>query len=81
MRRYAVCVSGGKQYSFFEKFGVFRFLVLPVLRFALSPYYRRNVVPCNYSLIYFLQLFRITSMHYKQINDKFALGEWTNNLA
>ena len=38
-----VCVSGGKKCSFFGKFGVFCFLVTPVLRFALLPYYRRNV--------------------------------------
>ena len=36
-----VCVSGGNKYSFYEKFGVLRFLETPVLRFALLPYYRR----------------------------------------
>ena len=36
-----VCVSGGKKYSFFGKFGVLCFLVTPVLRFALLPYCRR----------------------------------------
>ena len=33
--------SGGKKCSFFGKFGVFSFLVTPVLRFALLPYYQR----------------------------------------
>ena len=36
-----VCVSGGKKCSFFGKFGMLCFLKTPVLRFALSPYYRR----------------------------------------
>ena len=35
-----VCVSRGKKYSFFRKFGVICFLETPVLRFALLPYYR-----------------------------------------
>ena len=39
-----VCVSGGKRYSFFGKFGVLCFLETPVLRFALLPYYRRICV-------------------------------------
>ena len=34
-----VSVSGGKKYSFFEKFWVL-FLVTPVFKFAISPYYR-----------------------------------------
>ena len=33
-----VCVSGGKKYSFFEKFGMLCFFVRPVLRFTLLPY-------------------------------------------
>ena len=36
-----VCVSGGKNYSFFGKFGVLCFLETPDLRFALLLYYRR----------------------------------------
>ena len=32
-----VCVSGGKQFCFFGKFGVLYFLETPVLRFALFP--------------------------------------------
>ena len=36
-----VCVSVGKKCSFFRKFDVLCFLATPVLRFALSPYYRR----------------------------------------
>ena len=32
-----VCVSGGKKYSFFGKFGVLCFLVSSVLRIALLP--------------------------------------------
>ena len=34
-----VNVAGGKKCSFFGKFGVLCFLVIPVLRFALLPYY------------------------------------------
>ena len=36
-------VSGGKKCSFFGKCGVLCFLETPVLRFALLPYYRRDV--------------------------------------
>ena len=36
-----VCVSGDKKCSCFGKFGVLCFLETLVLRFALSPYYRR----------------------------------------
>ena len=36
-----MCVLGGKKNSFFGKFGVFCFLEIPVVRFALLPYYRR----------------------------------------
>ena len=36
-----MCVSGKKKCSFFEKFGVLCFLVTPVLKFALLPYYQR----------------------------------------
>ena len=36
-----VCVSGDKKCSCFGKFGVLCFLETIVLRFALSPYYRR----------------------------------------
>ena len=37
------CVDQGvsKKCSFFEKFGVLCFLVTPVLKFALLPYYQR----------------------------------------
>ena len=35
-----VCMSEGKKYSFFGKFGVLCFLITPVLRVALLPYYR-----------------------------------------
>ena len=41
LRSLFLCVSGGKKCLFFEKFGVLRFLVTPVLRFALLPYYQR----------------------------------------
>ena len=37
-------VSGSKKCSFFRKFRVLYFLVIPVLRFALLPYYRRYKV-------------------------------------
>ena len=36
-----MCVSGKKKCSFFGKFGVLCFLVTPVLKFALLPYYQR----------------------------------------
>ena len=36
-----VCMSVGKKSSFLGKFGVLCFLITTVLRFALSPYYRR----------------------------------------
>ena len=36
-----LCISGGKKCLIFEKFGVLRFPVTPVLRFALLPYYQR----------------------------------------
>ena len=39
-----MCVSGGKKYSFFGKFGVFCFLETLALRFALLPYYQRYYV-------------------------------------
>ena len=35
--------QGGKKCSFFGKFGVLCFIVTPVLRFALLPYYRQLV--------------------------------------
>ena len=37
-----VCVSGGKKCWFFRKFGMLCFLLTPVLRFALLPYYKRG---------------------------------------
>ena len=43
--RHDVCVSGGKKYSFFRKFGVLCFLETPILKFALLAYYQR----CNVS--------------------------------
>ena len=46
-----VCVSGGKNCSFFRKFGVPCFLETPVLRFALLPYYRRVVIIHNLEII------------------------------
>ena len=39
-----MCISGGKQRSFFGKFGVLCILVTFVLRFALLPYYRRVIL-------------------------------------
>ena len=36
-------VSGGEKCLFFGKFGVLCFLVTPVLRFALLPYYQRII--------------------------------------
>ena len=38
-----LCVSKGKKRSFFGKFGVFCFLVTPVLRLALLPYFQRSI--------------------------------------
>ena len=46
-----VCVSGGKKYSFFGKFGELFFLETPVLRFALLPYYRRFISFTIYTII------------------------------
>ena len=40
------CVSRGKKCSFFGKFGVLCFLETPVLRFALLPYDRQNILCC-----------------------------------
>ena len=37
-----VCVSGGKKYSIFGKFGVLCFRVTSVLRFVFLRYYRRT---------------------------------------
>ena len=37
-----VCVSGGKNCSFFGKFGMLYFFVTRVLRFALLTYYPQN---------------------------------------
>ena len=45
-----LCISGGKKCSFFGKFGVLCFLVTPVLRFALLPYYQRTGVQVLSSL-------------------------------
>ena len=42
-----VCVSGGKKYLSFGKFGALCFLEIPVLKFAILPHYRRYLVPCN----------------------------------
>ena len=39
-----LCVSGGKKYLFFVKFGELCFLVTSVLRFALLPYNRRGIL-------------------------------------
>ena len=39
-----VCVLGSKKCLFLGKFGMLCFLVTPVLRFALLPYYRRIIV-------------------------------------
>ena len=35
-------LSGGKQCSFFGKFGVLCFLEIPILRFTLLPYHRQT---------------------------------------
>ena len=43
-----VRISEGKKCSFFGKFGMLRFLVRPVLRFAFLPYCRR-VINNNHS--------------------------------
>ena len=51
-----VCVSGGKKCSFFGKFGVLCFLETPVLRFALLPYYRRNVFKRSISLKHWMTM-------------------------
>ena len=43
-----VCISGGKKCLFFGKLGVLCFLKTLVLRFALSPYYRRKLKMTNF---------------------------------
>ena len=48
-----VCVSGGKNRSFFEKFGVLCFLKTPVLRFALLRYYQRYNLEYSTTTSYF----------------------------
>ena len=45
-----ICVSGGKTFSFFGKFGLLCFLVASVLRFTLLPYYWRNVSSLMFNL-------------------------------
>ena len=42
-----VCVSRGRKYSFFGKFGELCFLVTSVLRFVLLPYCRRFALKIN----------------------------------
>ena len=49
-----VCVSGGKKNSFFGKFGVLCFLEIPVLRFALLPYYRRTTGSFRFFIVFVL---------------------------
>ena len=39
-----VCISGGKKYSFFPKFGALCFFVTPVLRLALLPYCQQYLI-------------------------------------
>ena len=38
-----MCVSEGKKFSFLGKFGALCFLVIPVLKFALLPYYQQII--------------------------------------
>ena len=49
--RTRVCVSRGKKCSFFEKFGVFCFLVTAILRFGLLPYYRQIVKRSRFLMV------------------------------
>ena len=53
-RHTGVFVSGGKKCSFFRKFDLLGLLVTPVLRFALLPYYRRNIVVLPPFFVYFI---------------------------
>ena len=51
LKRTRACISGVKKCSFSANFGMLCFLETPVLRFAFSPYYRRDVqVSLWYSL-------------------------------
>ena len=52
-----VLVSGGKKCSFFRKFDLLGLLVTPLLRFALLPYYRRNIVVLPPFFVYFILIF------------------------
>ena len=64
-----VCVSGGKQCLFFEKFGVLCFLVTSVVRFSLLLYYRRYVkkmmLRCQRSneFFYLITIFSMKEFH------------------
>ena len=58
-----VCVSGGKKCSFFGKFGRLCLLETPVLRFALLPYYRRNVFHMMRVLVVMMVAQRILTFH------------------
>ena len=57
---------GSKKCSFFGKFDVHCFLVTPVLRLALLPYYRRNILfTFRYNLKCFLDNNEYSSMSYE----------------
>ena len=85
-------ISGGNKCSFFGKFGVLCFLVSPVLRFSLLPYYRRNSRSCKhfrevlkvFSEIYFVKLFELLAspqaQHTEAVTQDFpSLPKLTEN--
>ena len=51
-----LCVSGGKKCLFFGTFSVFSFLVSPVSRFALLPYYQQAKHQPFYKLKDFVEI-------------------------
>ena len=65
-----VCVlgkGGGKKCSFFEKFAMFCFLVTSVLRFALLPYYRRDITFISSQFVSLLNIQFNLRLNYGQI--------------
>ena len=49
IRTRTCALTGGKKCSSFQKFGMLCFLVTPLLRFVLLPYYRRKILFWYYS--------------------------------
>ena len=67
-----MCVSVGKKYSSFGKFDLLCFLGTPVLRFALLPYYRRNILELLVTFI-FSQFVYLFHMYFNYVRVKLWL--------